>query len=131
MPVVRLHGCLQAVIVWNAGSPSLSVNVSGVPCLTIGGAPSGPEMLRSPWLYWKLSIVTAESAPKTGPSGRASGSGRPALSPPWLSFSGRWPWVIWPGQSTLFTNGSGPPDWSAYQTSMIPIDSYHDDLSES
>src|SRR4051795_1583661 len=48
--------------------------------------------------------------------------------PPWKSFSGRWPWVTTPCQSTGVTNGStAPGTWpSAYQVSMIPMTSYQE-----
>src|SRR3954449_6821770 len=59
----------------------------------------------------------------------ASGStGRPV--PPWLSFSGRWPWVTTPCQSTSSVNGSAPAtDVSVvYQSgSMMPMTSYHEE----
>src|SRR3954462_7843 len=51
------------------------------------------------------------------------------LPPPWLSFSGRWPCVTTPCQSTLCANGSTPLTLGSlvYQSgSMIPITSYHD-----
>src|SRR3954451_23202402 len=51
------------------------------------------------------------------------------LPPPWLSFSGRWPCVTTPCQSTLCANGSTPVTLGSlvYQSgSMIPITSYHD-----
>src|SRR3954465_8567927 len=57
-----------------------------------------------------------------------SGStGRPL--PPWLSFSGRWPFVPAPRQSTRWEKGSLPftPGAVVYQSgSMMPITSYHD-----
>src|SRR3954447_20050099 len=55
--------------------------------------------------------------------------------PPWLSFSGRCPWVSIPGSSTDPVVGSvpaGPPlAASAIQTTMMPIDSYHEAVPES
>src|SRR3954462_12433800 len=51
------------------------------------------------------------------------------LPPPWLSFSGRWPCVTTPCQSTFFANGSTPFTLGSlvYQSgSMMPITSYHD-----
>src|SRR5947208_9371802 len=59
----------------------------------------------------------------------ASGSaGAPV--PPWLLFSGRWPWVTTPCQSTGSANGSLPvtDGSSEYQIgSMIPMTSYHEE----
>ena len=60
-------------------------------------------------------------------AGRTVGSGRAFGAPPWLSFSGRCPWVVWPGWSTGVVNGSGASSdgaAAAIQTTMIPIDSY-------
>src|SRR4051794_7167717 len=67
------------------------------------------------------------------PESSRRASGRPKVLPPWLSFSGRWPCVRTPCQSTGEVNGSTAPGTcpSAHQTSMIPIDSYHEARLES
>src|SRR5690348_3031763 len=55
----------------------------------------------------------------------------PFAAPPWLSFSGRWPWVRWPPCATSVVNGLGPSVPSAAHTTMVPMDSYHDARAES
>ena len=50
MPVVRLHGALQAVIVWKiVRRASRLTNVSRRPARTCAGRPRLPVELRSPW----------------------------------------------------------------------------------
>src|SRR6266403_2138423 len=64
---------------------------------------------------------------RLGPLGSVRASGRPTSWPPWLSFSGRWPWVRTPLTATLVLNGSLPPaERAVIATGMMPIDSYHD-----
>ena len=78
----------------------------------------------SPGEYVKSAMVTVSTA---GPFGSDVMSTKSSVaSPPWLSFSGRWPWVRGPSALTLVWNGSAPSVPSASHITMIPIDSYHD-----
>src|SRR5919201_5374530 len=62
-----------------------------------------------------------------GPSGSLRASRKPVESPPWLSFSGRWPWVRTPLTATFVRNGSLPPaGLLVMATGMIAIDSYQE-----
>src|SRR3954451_2020494 len=135
MPVVRLQGDLQAVIVWYfdsrsgvSGSESRFTKLIEWPRLTIGGRPLRPVSPRSPRPYVKSEMFTVFVG---GPASIEVGSGRPlSFEPPWLLFSGRWPWVSRPVASTPSVNGSLPSGClpSAYQSTMIPIVSYQEDL---
>ena len=76
--------------------------------------------------------MIASGSVAAGPSGSVRGSRRPPASPPWLSFSGRWPWVSRPRRSILPEKGLTPPRApGAKATGMIPIDSYHEPRLES
>src|SRR5215213_1309213 len=135
MPVVRLQGDLHAVIVWYfasrrevSGSESRFTKLSDLPRFTIGGRPLRPVRLRSPRPYVKSEMLMVFVG---GPASMDAGLGRPlSFEPPWLLFSGRWPCVRRPVASTPSVNGSLPSGCfpSAYQSTMIPMVSYQDDL---
>src|SRR6478735_4270992 len=134
MPVDRSHGALHAVIVCQIPLPngaSWLVNVIVWPAFTVGTALANAM---SPCAYTQSTIGIA---PLTGSDGALVRSWylSPDGCPPWLSFSGRWPWVNIPATATSVVNGSAPAGVagvaSAIHTTMMPIDSYHDARAES
>jgi len=91
------------------------------PSTTVGIVPCAP---RSPREYSKLPI---EMSVAIGPEPAFSAFWNALVgAPPWLSFSGRCPWVSTPFWSTAPVKGSVPPGPSYIHTTPSPIDSYHD-----
>ncbi len=130
IPAAPLQGCRHAVIVWKIERPASSLTkVRGWPAGTTAGSPLAPGIDRSPCLNRKSRIETVEAS---GPSGSFAALRSEPGSPPWWSFSGRWPWVIRPRTATLRSNGSAPPAGDVVMaTGMMAIDSYHDARRES
>ncbi len=102
MPVLPVHGSLQAVIVWKAltaGTASLLWKVSDWPGWIVGTVrPTFPAWYANDWM---LTVLPGEGA-----LGSENGSAAPVGSPPWLSFSARCPWVSTPS-SGMHPAGGG------------------------
>jgi hypothetical protein len=115
-----------------SGSPSESVpfglassltNVSEWPFVTVGMHGLDPGEVMSPGRYVNPAISTCLRP-------QSLNLLRFAVTycvPPWSLFSGRCPCVTAPRSSSLCVKGSTPV-WSlnASQTTMMPIDSYHE-----
>ena len=104
MPVDRLQGALHAVIECHStlGSSSLTN-----PALALGHDRHRPAGASEPTGRRQelKSLISTCSGDRAGAALARVGQ---AGSPPWLSFSGRWPWVSAPRQSTAVRNGSTP-----------------------